>query len=166
VVHLCGLGNEAAVRARYECAAGLTVDVREVELDMDLLFAAADLVVCRGGGTTVAELMAVGRPAVVVPYPHHKDQQQLHNARVLERVGAAVVCEERSVDLARFTSTLSELLADPAKLGAMGDAARAIRRLDACDAILGDVTAELTSVPMREPQAVSSRQPRRRGGVA
>ncbi|MEC9046533.1 MAG: UDP-N-acetylglucosamine--N-acetylmuramyl-(pentapeptide) pyrophosphoryl-undecaprenol N-acetylglucosamine transferase [Planctomycetota bacterium] len=166
VVHLCGLGNEAAVRARYECAAGLTVDVREVALDMDLLFAAADLVVCRGGGTTVAELMAVGRPAVVVPYPHHKDQQQLHNARVLERVGAAVVCEERSVDLARFTSTLSELLADPAKLGAMGDAARAIRRLDACDAILGDVTAELTSVPMREPQAVSSRQPRRRGGVA
>lgn len=166
VVHVCGLGNEAAVRDRYASAAGLSVDVRSVAADMDQLFAAADLVVCRGGGTTVAELMAAGRPAVVVPYPHHKDQQQLHNARVLERVGAAVICEERSVDAASFTRTLSDLLADPQRLREMGEAACGNRRLAACDAILIDVGAELAAAPQRARRAVEPRQPRRRGGVA
>ena len=66
---------------------------------MDRLFAAADLVVCRGGGTTVSELMAVGRAAVVVPYPHHEDQHQVRNARQLS--GGVRIVEEQDLDHAR-----------------------------------------------------------------
>ncbi len=144
VVHLSGLGKDADVRERYREAGGdIDVDVRTVAADMDRLFAAADLVICRGGGTTVAELMAVGRPAVVVPYPHHKDKQQLHNARVLERAGAAVICEEKDTDPGRLAAVLGALLREPARLSAMGDAARQLRRLDASQAILDDVHAQI-----------------------
>ena len=144
VVHLSGLGKDADVRERYREAGGdIDVDVRTVAADMDRLFAAADLVICRGGGTTVAELMAVGRPAVVVPYPHHKDKQQLHNARVLERAGAAVICEEKDTDPGRLAAVLGALLREPARLSAMGDAARQLRRLDASQAILDDVHSQI-----------------------
>ena len=170
VVHLCGLGNEAAVRARY-AAGGRAVraTVRAVAEDMDRLFAAADLVVCRGGGTTVAELMATGRAAVVVPYPHHKDQQQLHNARVLERVGAAVICEERGLDVDGLAARVAALLDEPSRLRAMGDEARKLRRLDAAEVILADVEREMTgdsAASVGARAAVRSRSPQRRGGVA
>ena len=69
--------------------------------------------------------------------------------RVLERVGAAVICEERSVDAASFTRTLGDLLADPQRLREMGEAACGNRRLAACDAILIDVGAELAAAPQR-----------------
>jgi UDP-N-acetylglucosamine--N-acetylmuramyl-(pentapeptide) pyrophosphoryl-undecaprenol N-acetylglucosamine transferase len=144
VLHLSGLGNEVRVRERYDGAnRSVRAQVRPVAADMDRLFAAADLVICRGGGTTVAELMAVGRASLVVPYPHHKDQQQLHNARVLERADAARVCEEWTCDVRTLAASIAELLEDPSELAAMGDRARALRRLDAAEAILADVRAEI-----------------------
>jgi UDP-N-acetylglucosamine--N-acetylmuramyl-(pentapeptide) pyrophosphoryl-undecaprenol N-acetylglucosamine transferase len=140
VMHLSGLGNDAAVRHRYVDVARDTVaHVRPVAADMDRLFAAADLVICRGGGTTVAELMAVGRAAIIIPYPHHKDRQQLHNALVLEQVGAAVVQEEPGLDSAALTQLVESLLSDPSRLRTMGDQGRKLRRLDAVEAILADV---------------------------
>src|SRR6185436_11453341 len=92
VLHLSGVGRDEAVRRAYAVYddAIVTAVVRPLAMDMDRMLGAADLVICRGGGTTVAELMAVGRAAVIVPYPHHKDRQQLRNAAVLERCGAAV----------------------------------------------------------------------------
>ena len=132
------------MRERYDGAnRSVRAQVRPVAADMDRLFAAADLVICRGGGTTVAELMAVGRASLVVPYPHHKDQQQLHNARVLERADAARVCEEWTCDVRALAASVAELLADPSELAAMGDRARALRRLDAAEVILADVRAEI-----------------------
>jgi len=167
VVHLSGLDNDAEVRQRYAAASGvISSQVRPIAADMDRLFAAADLVICRGGGTTVAELMAVGRAAVIVPYPHHKDQQQLHNARVLERVGAAVVCEEREVSAESLAEVVGALLADPARLEAMGDAARQLRRLDASDAILSDVGDQIHAHAGRSLPAVRRRAPLDRGGSA
>jgi UDP-N-acetylglucosamine--N-acetylmuramyl-(pentapeptide) pyrophosphoryl-undecaprenol N-acetylglucosamine transferase len=140
VMHLSGLGNDAAVRHRYADVARDTVaHVRPVAADMDRLFAAADLVICRGGGTTVAELMAVGRAAIIIPYPHHKDRQQWHNAQVLGRVGAALVQEEHNLDPAALTAQVEELLLAPSRLRAMADEGRKLRRLDAVQAILADV---------------------------
>ena len=170
VVHLAGLGNDSAVRARYGAGGReLQASVRAVAADMDRLFAAADLVICRGGGTTVAELMAVGRAALVVPYPHHRDQQQLHNARVLERVGAAVGCEERDLDVAGLAARVGALLEEPSRLRAMGDEARKLRRLDAAEAILVDVDREVSGPAPKAvgaPAEVTVRTPQRRGGVA
>jgi UDP-N-acetylglucosamine--N-acetylmuramyl-(pentapeptide) pyrophosphoryl-undecaprenol N-acetylglucosamine transferase len=140
VLHLSGLGHDAAVRAAYAAGAGrLVAQVRPVALDMDRLYAAADLVVCRGGGTTVAELCVVGRPAVIVPYPHHRDQQQLHNAEVLVRAGAALVVEERDLAVDSLTRLLDALLVDPVRLQAMGRAALRVASGDAVAAILHDM---------------------------
>ena len=150
VMHLSGLGNDAAVRHRYsEVARDNVAHVRAVAADMDRLFAAADLVICRGGGTTVAELMAVGRAAIIIPYPHHKDRQQLHNARVLETVGAAIIQEERDLDQDALTQLLEGMLAEPSRLRAMGDRGRKLRRLDAAEAILDDVHDVLASLALQ-----------------
>jgi UDP-N-acetylglucosamine--N-acetylmuramyl-(pentapeptide) pyrophosphoryl-undecaprenol N-acetylglucosamine transferase len=108
-------------------------------MDMDTMLGAADLVICRGGGTTVAELMAAGRPAVVVPYPHHKDQQQLRNARVLADAGAAVILEERDLTAAKMSAVIDSILSDRDRLMAMGEAARGLCSLDPTSAILADM---------------------------
>lgn len=164
VVHLSGLGNETAVRQAYaELSRDSVATVRPVAADMDRLFAAADLVVCRGGGTTIAELMAVGRAAVVLPYPHHKDMQQLHNARVLEKVGAAIVREESQVTVEAMAALLQALLVDRERLHAMGDAARSLRRLDAAAAILAEVRA---AIGVRSRDAVVPAGGIPAGGVA
>lgn len=139
-VHLAGLGRDVEVRTRYAVAGGaVQADVRTVATDMDRLFAAADLVVCRGGGTTVAELCAVGRPAVIVPYPHHKDRQQLRNAEVLAKAGAAWIVEESQLTVDGLAELLHSLFADAARLRRMGEAARGLLPADAAGAILRDM---------------------------
>ena len=140
VLHLAGLGRDEEVRRTY--ASGerdVLAQVRPVAQDMARLFAAADLVVCRGGGTTVAELCAVGRAAVIVPYPHHKDRQQLRNAEVLARAGAAVIVEEPQLTVERLADLLQALFADPQRLAAMGRAARALQTGDPVATILADM---------------------------
>jgi UDP-N-acetylglucosamine--N-acetylmuramyl-(pentapeptide) pyrophosphoryl-undecaprenol N-acetylglucosamine transferase len=139
VVHLAGEGQDDAVRTRYGGHEQLNALVRPMMLDMASLYAAADLVVCRGGGGTVAELLVAGRPAVIVPYPHHRDRQQWHNGRVLESAGAAVLRDDADLDASELAGLLGELLADPAKLRSMGRAAAALAPGDACAQILADM---------------------------
>ncbi|MBX3462374.1 MAG: UDP-N-acetylglucosamine--N-acetylmuramyl-(pentapeptide) pyrophosphoryl-undecaprenol N-acetylglucosamine transferase [Planctomycetes bacterium] len=140
VLHLAGPGRDEAVRRLYAAGEGrATAHVRPVAADMDRMFGAADLVVCRGGGTTIAELTAAGRAALVVPYPHHRDRQQVHNAEVLQRVGAATVVEERDLTVETAVAWLAALLADRERLRAMGEAAGRLRTADPAAAILGDM---------------------------
>ena len=140
VLHLSGLGRDDAVRRVYAVGDGRVVaQVRPVALDMDRMFGAADLVICRGGGTTVAELAAAGRPAIIVPYPHHRDRQQLRNAEVLARVGAAIVVEESALTAAGLAERIGGLFADRARLVAMGRAARHLCAVDPAGAILRDM---------------------------
>ncbi len=146
VLHLTGPDNDEGVRRRYaELARTSPVRavVRSLALDMADLYAAADLVVCRGGGCTVAELIATGRASVVVPYPHHKDMQQLHNARVLERVGAAQIVEQRAFDDEQVRSLFQDLLGHPERLAEMGRAAAALQDEDASTRIAADVEDRL-----------------------
>jgi UDP-N-acetylglucosamine--N-acetylmuramyl-(pentapeptide) pyrophosphoryl-undecaprenol N-acetylglucosamine transferase len=110
---------------------------------MAACYAAADLVICRGGGTTVAELAVAGRPAVIVPYPHHKDRQQLRNAEVLARAGAALIVEEATLTVDALAQLLGELLGDPERLGAMGRAAAGTARPDAAAAIVDDIELQV-----------------------
>jgi UDP-N-acetylglucosamine--N-acetylmuramyl-(pentapeptide) pyrophosphoryl-undecaprenol N-acetylglucosamine transferase len=140
VLHLAGLGRDDAVRRAYAADDGaLTAHVRPVTPDMDRMLAAADLVVCRGGGTTIAELCAVGRAAIIVPYPHHRDAHQLRNAEVLARAGAAWIVEEEALSIEAMAELVQCLLADPVRLRAMGDAARRLCPADASTAILRDM---------------------------
>ncbi len=89
---------------------------------MDLAWEAADAALCRGGAVTVAELAATSTPAVIFPYPHHRDEQQKHNAAALVEAGAAVVCDDacdEAVNAERLRATLLPILRDASRLGAM-----------------------------------------------
>ncbi|WP_030811762.1 UDP-N-acetylglucosamine--N-acetylmuramyl-(pentapeptide) pyrophosphoryl-undecaprenol N-acetylglucosamine transferase [Streptomyces sp. NRRL S-337] len=90
---------------------------------MDLAYAAADLVVCRAGSATVAELATIGMPAVLVPYPHAPGDHQTHNARVLSDDGAALLLPDAETTAERLDALVTPLLTDPARLAAMGAAA-------------------------------------------
>jgi UDP-N-acetylglucosamine--N-acetylmuramyl-(pentapeptide) pyrophosphoryl-undecaprenol N-acetylglucosamine transferase len=140
VLHLAGPGHDEDVRLRYARGAGaVTAQVCAIATDVDRMFGAADLVICRGGGTTVAELTAAGRPAIIVPYPHHRDRQQHLNAEVLERAGAAVVVDETTMTADGLANLLRDLLADRDGLEARGRAAASLRREEPVRAILRDM---------------------------
>lgn len=90
---------------------------------MDLAYAAADVVVCRAGSATVAELATIGMPAVLVPYPHAPGDHQTHNARVLSDAGAALLLPDAEATGERLSALVTPLLDDPARLAAMSGAA-------------------------------------------
>ncbi|MFD9356545.1 glycosyltransferase [Streptomyces sp. NPDC060031] len=90
---------------------------------MDLVYAAADLVVCRAGSATVAELAATGVPSVLVPYPYAPGDHQTHNARVLSDAGAGLLLPDSATTAEQLADLIGPLLADPARLSAMAGAA-------------------------------------------
>jgi UDP-N-acetylglucosamine--N-acetylmuramyl-(pentapeptide) pyrophosphoryl-undecaprenol N-acetylglucosamine transferase len=94
--------------------------------DMPAAFARADLVVCRSGASTVAEIAAAGKPAVFVPFPRAADDHQRVNAEALERAGAAVVVEESKLEGVWLAETIAALLQDSPRLQKMSQAARGL----------------------------------------
>ena len=102
---------------------------------MPQLFAAADLIVCRAGGNTVAELAMVGVPSVLVPLPGAPGDHQTANARVLAEAGAAELVPDGRLDGPRLVAEVDRLLTSPDRLAAMGEAARTLARPGAADDI-------------------------------
>jgi UDP-N-acetylglucosamine--N-acetylmuramyl-(pentapeptide) pyrophosphoryl-undecaprenol N-acetylglucosamine transferase len=135
IVHQTGESEHAPVSAAYAGYAAAPWEVLPFLDDMPRRLAAADLAVCRSGASTIAELCAAGRPAVLVPFPHAADDHQRHNAETLERAGAAVVVADRDLDGARLAARVAELAADPERLRRMGAAARTLARPRATDDI-------------------------------
>lgn len=134
VVHITGRAAHAEVEAavrRASGSGGLTYRVVPFVEDMVLAYAAADVAVCRGGATTIAELCVVGLPAVIVPYPYHRDRQQERHALILERAGAALHLPDAETTAQRLAVLLDELLAQPARRAAMAAAAARLGRPDA-----------------------------------
>lgn len=89
--------------------------------NMEYAFAAADVVICRSGATTLAELTRIGKPAILVPYPHAAADHQTHNAKSLVDVGAAVMVKDSEVSL-NLTSVLLELLTNKEQRMRMSEA--------------------------------------------
>jgi UDP-N-acetylglucosamine--N-acetylmuramyl-(pentapeptide) pyrophosphoryl-undecaprenol N-acetylglucosamine transferase len=87
--------------------------------DIAEAFSRADLIICRSGAATVAELAAAGKASILVPYPSATDQHQLHNARALEHAGAACVIEQKDLNPGRLVDCVMGLLGDPGKLAQM-----------------------------------------------
>jgi UDP-N-acetylglucosamine--N-acetylmuramyl-(pentapeptide) pyrophosphoryl-undecaprenol N-acetylglucosamine transferase len=104
------------------------VIVRDYEHKMGDAYAAADLVLCRAGSSTLAELTALGKPSVLIPSPNVTDNHQEANARGLESVGAAMVFTETDLDMAHVLDILDRLLFDSAALRVMSEAASALGR--------------------------------------
>jgi UDP-N-acetylglucosamine--N-acetylmuramyl-(pentapeptide) pyrophosphoryl-undecaprenol N-acetylglucosamine transferase len=103
--------------------------------EMVLAYAVADLALCRGGATTVAELGVVGLPSIIVPYPHHRDRQQERHGRVMEREGAAIVLPDDRTTAARVAELASDLLGDDARLKNLGEAALRAGHPEAADSL-------------------------------
>lgn len=133
VLHQGGRTVEAA-RAAYARHA-VNAEVQPFIDDMAAAYAAADLVVCRAGASTVAELAAAGCASILVPYPHAVDDHQTRNAEYLVAAGAALLIQERDLEVTRLAALIAGLLADPARRLQMAQAARAAAWPDAANVI-------------------------------
>jgi len=123
IIHQTGERDYNDALAAYRDL-GESAEVFKFIEDMPAAFARADLVVCRSGASTVAEIAAAGKPAVFVPFPRAADDHQRVNAEALARAGAAVVVEESKLEGVWLAETIAALLLDQAQLGRMSDAAR------------------------------------------
>ena len=134
VVHVAGKLEVDTVRGALDAAGGdgggrwLVLDYID---DMGSALAAADLVVARAGATSIAEITALGLPAVLVPYPYATDDHQTRNAATMVAHDAAVLVADGDLDEERFGDILVELLGDAGRRATMSDASRTLGRPDA-----------------------------------
>ncbi len=123
--HIHGAGRDYTRMTQALQVKGISapeLQVREYIYDMPLVMAAADVVLCRAGASTVSELSAIGKPCVLVPSPNVTANHQEKNARVLERQGGAVVLLEQDCTGQTLFQTVSELLNDPTRRADMSRA--------------------------------------------
>jgi len=140
VVHQTGERDLADVQREYE-RAGVAARVAAFLDPVADEVTSAELVVCRAGATTLAELAAAGRPAVLVPLRAATDDHQRKNALVLVEAGAAVMLEERDLAADLVREVISGVLDDPPRLAAMGRAMRAFAKPDAAARIVDRILA-------------------------
>ncbi|MBV9180277.1 MAG: undecaprenyldiphospho-muramoylpentapeptide beta-N-acetylglucosaminyltransferase [Acidobacteria bacterium] len=125
VIHQTGERDYNEVEAAYR-QASVPAEVEKFIDDMPSFFARADLVLCRSGASTVAEIAAAAKPAIFVPFPRAADDHQRRNAEALERAGAAVVLEETRLDEVWLVDTICTLLEEPGRLERMSRTARSL----------------------------------------
>jgi len=111
------------------------IDVLPFISDMAQAYIWADLVICRSGASTVSEIAAAGLPSILVPYPHHSDHQQKHNANWLVQAGAALLLEQKDLTVPALKALLLDLDENRGKLQQMSDRAKSIAICDADEII-------------------------------
>ena len=144
VLHQVGANNLETAETLYQ-SLGMSpdLDTRVVAFveDMAEAYQWADLIVCRSGASTVSEVAAVGIPAIFIPYPHHKDQQQTLNAKWLSDAAAAVTLQQSLLTTTSLLEVIRDLAKDRQKLQRMGKKAGSLAITDAStqivDACLG-----------------------------
>lgn len=146
--------------------------VRPFILNMGDAYALADLVVCRAGALTLAELAATGKPAILVPYPHATANHQALNAEVAAEAGAAIVIPDSDLSGERIAQEISELLNQPRRLRLMSIQSMKLARPDATDRLVkailrwggGGEPIESPPPPQPVPRPQDRRPRRPRGG--
>ncbi|MCR4298441.1 MAG: undecaprenyldiphospho-muramoylpentapeptide beta-N-acetylglucosaminyltransferase [Gallionella sp.] len=139
VIHQTGKQHFAAVQQLYR-QAGVQADIRPFLDDMAGSYANADLVICRAGALTIAELAAAGVASILVPFPFAVDDHQTHNARFLSERGAALLLPQKELNAEKLAQLLRELTRE--KLLAMAQQARSVAKADAAQRV-AQVCAEL-----------------------
>ena len=147
LIHSAGKSgyDTVAQKLRKTCPFDLAAsgyDVRPYIYDMPLVMAAADLVLCRAGASTLAELTYLGKPAILVPSPYVTNNHQEKNARVLEHAGGAKVLLEPELTGADLLNAIRSLLADPTVLDSMAGNMKACGVPDATERI-ADIVLEM-----------------------
>lgn len=139
LIHSCGKGGFGHLNAVLDetCPDRLSagVDVRPYIYDMPKVMAAADLIICRSGASTLAELSAIGKPAILIPSPNVTNNHQEKNARVLEAQGGAKVLLEGEFTAESLYNDICALIADYEELDKMGKAMKASGVTDSADKI-------------------------------
>lgn len=130
ITQQCRSEDIQRVRATYG-AIEVRAEVRTFFEDLPLRMAAGHLVVSRSGASTVAELAAIGRPSILIPFPFATDDHQSANARVLADAGAAWLVQQRDLTEQKLAGMLERILRDPAALARAAEAAHALGRPDA-----------------------------------
>jgi UDP-N-acetylglucosamine--N-acetylmuramyl-(pentapeptide) pyrophosphoryl-undecaprenol N-acetylglucosamine transferase len=139
VTQQTGPKDAPAVKAAFD-AAGVKAVVQPFFDDMEKRYTAADLVVCRAGATTVAELTVLGKPAILIPYPH-AGAHQMENARVLADRGAAEMIPETELTGNRLAGRIRAISENRSRLIRMGNQARGLGNPDAADTLVEDFLA-------------------------
>jgi UDP-N-acetylglucosamine--N-acetylmuramyl-(pentapeptide) pyrophosphoryl-undecaprenol N-acetylglucosamine transferase len=139
IVHQAGPSHDTAVEKRYRDL-GIADRARVVSFieDMPEALARASLVIGRAGAGAVSEIAAIGRPSVLIPFPHAAGDHQRKNAQALEAVGAALCVPQERATAGRLAELVSSLLADRPRLEEMAAAARAFGRPGAAAQIARD----------------------------
>ena len=122
ITHQTGERDYNAAQAAYTSLGG-TVEAHRFIDNMPAYFSQADLILCRSGASTVAEIAAAAKPAIFVPFPRAADDHQKRNAEALARAGAAVMLEESNLSRESLVSAVTGLFANRSKLTQMGEAA-------------------------------------------
>lgn len=123
VVQQCRANDIAMCRHAYDVL-GINARLESFIVDVPAQLAFCHVLIARSGASTVTEAGVAGRPAIFVPYPHHKDQQQLVNANVLVKAGGAIVLDERTMTARALSKELEKLMSNPAHLAEMAANAR------------------------------------------
>ncbi|HUK56715.1 MAG TPA: undecaprenyldiphospho-muramoylpentapeptide beta-N-acetylglucosaminyltransferase [Nitrospiria bacterium] len=137
IVHQSGERDAGWLEEKY-AVGGFEAVVTPFLSPVSEAYRAADLVVCRSGATTVAELTACGRPSILIPFPFATHGHQEKNARALADAGAAELILERDLTGERLAKTITTLLAQPTLLGRMSERSRRLGRPDAAEKIVND----------------------------
>lgn len=129
VLHQAGKGNSQQVRDSYKSQSGFeSVLIEEFIDEMDVAYRWAHIVICRAGAMTIAELMAMGKPSVLVPYPHAAGDHQTKNAKVMVHTDAAIMVKDSGIKSNDFIQEVSKLMRSKERLEQMSENARKLHR--------------------------------------
>jgi UDP-N-acetylglucosamine--N-acetylmuramyl-(pentapeptide) pyrophosphoryl-undecaprenol N-acetylglucosamine transferase len=151
VLHQAGRDRDDEVRARYAAEGVVRATVVPFIDDVPRAIADADLVVARAGAATIAELSAIGRAVVLVPFPFAADDHQARNAEALERAGGAVCLRQEHATSPRIAAEIERLLSDDGLRVRMAASARAVGRPGAAR----DIAADLLELSHTSPRGAA-----------
>jgi len=148
ILHQTGAKQAGEISKAYE-QAGIQAQVKDFIVDMASAYAESDLIVCRAGATSLAEITAAGKAAVLIPYPWAANDHQTKNAQALAQGGAAVMIPEKELSGAKLFSMIENLLSDERKLHQMEENSLKLGRIDAAATIV-DICIQLVTGRKRE----------------
>lgn len=131
IVQQARSGEEESVAAAYRAAGVAGAEVAPFFADLPARLAKAQLVIARAGASSVAEIACIGRPSVLIPYPHALDDHQSANASAMEHAGAAILAPEAGLTADTLARHLRTVLLEPTRASEMAEAARSLARTDA-----------------------------------
>lgn len=135
VIHQAGEKNFEEAEHRRESTGWNDYHLYAYLNDMLNAYASADIVICRSGASTVAEITAIGIPAIMVPYPYHKDKQQVYNAEYVVRNGGGMVIDDAEINADWLVATIERFVSSPEELKKMAEASRKLGRPQAAQDI-------------------------------